>query len=91
MAISSWAGGKIVIMSSGMGARHPMLNKDRYAARFQDVVGALCEDLEFVQLGATSDPPIGTPWTSAVQRASGSQPVQCAAFCWHCRIPDAPR
>src|SRR5277367_5080893 len=58
MAVSSWAGGKIVIMSSGMGARHPMLNKDWYAARFQDVVGALCEDLEFIQLGSTSDPPI---------------------------------
>ena len=58
MAVSSWAGGKIVIMSSGMGARHPMLNKDWYAARFQDVVGALREDLEFVQLGSTSDPPI---------------------------------
>jgi hypothetical protein len=58
MAISSWAGGKIVIMSSGMGARHPMLNKDWYAARFQDVVSALFEDFEFVQLGSTSDPPI---------------------------------
>ena len=58
MAVSSWAGGKIVVMSSGMGARPPMLNKDWYAAQFQDVVSALSEDFEFVQLGSASDPPI---------------------------------
>jgi len=51
-----WARGQIVIQSSGMAARHPMLNKQWYQERFQNVVDALAGEVDFIQLGAASDP-----------------------------------
>jgi len=55
-ARENWASGLIVIQSSVMGAKHPMLNKEWDTKRFQRVVEALCEELEFIQLGAPVDP-----------------------------------
>jgi hypothetical protein len=51
----AWATGRIVIQSTGMAARHPMRNKEWYQDRFQGVVDALCDEVEFVQLGGASD------------------------------------
>jgi hypothetical protein len=53
---ATWAHNKIVIQSSGMAARHPMLNKQWYQERFQGVVDALAEEVDFIQLGSTADP-----------------------------------
>lgn len=50
------ASGRIVIQSSGMGARHPMLNKQWYPERFQAVVEALRREYAFIQLGSAGDP-----------------------------------
>ncbi len=55
-AEAAWASGMVVIQSSGMAARHPMQNKQWYPERFQDVVDALRGDVDFIQLGADSDP-----------------------------------
>ena len=55
-AESSWARGRVVIQSSGLAARHPMQNKQWYAERFQGVVDALKDEVDFVQLGSNSDP-----------------------------------
>jgi hypothetical protein len=52
----AWASGRIVIQSSGLGARYPMLNKQWYPERFQMVVDSLCDEFEFVQLGSEGDP-----------------------------------
>jgi hypothetical protein len=49
---------KIVIQSSGMSARDPMLNKQWYVGRFQSVVSGLPE-LEFIKVGSADDPPLG--------------------------------
>jgi hypothetical protein len=53
---AAWAAGRIAIQSSGMGARHPMQNKQWYEERFQEVVDGLCGEFEFIQLGSTTDP-----------------------------------
>ena len=55
-AAAAWADGQIVIQSSGMAARHPMLNKQWAQDRFQGVVDALAEEVSFIQLGAAADP-----------------------------------
>ena len=55
-SLAAWARGRIVIQSSGMAARHPMRNKEWYPDRVQDVVDALAGEVEFIQLGSTSDP-----------------------------------
>lgn len=55
-AAAAWAQGRIVIQSSGMGARYPMRNKQWYEERFQAVVDALKEEIEFIQLGSAVDP-----------------------------------
>ena len=52
---AAWARGRIVIQSSGMGARHPILNKQWYEARFQSVVDALVGEVEFFQVGSATD------------------------------------
>jgi ADP-heptose:LPS heptosyltransferase len=52
----AWASGRIVIQSSGLGARYPMLNKQWYPERFQAVVDSLCDEFDFVQLGSEGDP-----------------------------------
>jgi hypothetical protein len=55
-SFAAWAQGKIVIQSSGMAARHPMLNKQWYQERFQGVVDALAGEVDFIQLGSVTDP-----------------------------------
>jgi len=54
----AWASGRIVIQSGAMNARHPARNKQWYPERFQGVVNALCEEVEFIQLGSDDDPPL---------------------------------
>jgi hypothetical protein len=55
---AAWSSGQILIQSSGMGARHPMLNKQWYPDRFQMVVDQLKADFDFIQLGSIGDPPL---------------------------------
>lgn len=50
---------QIAIHSSGLGAAHPMRNKEWQADRFQAVVDAVSSDkIGFVQIGVASDPPL---------------------------------
>ncbi|HUC11949.1 MAG TPA: glycosyltransferase family 9 protein [Stellaceae bacterium] len=53
---AGWARGQIAIQSSGMAARHPIRNKQWPQERYQGVVDALKEEVEFIQLGSISDP-----------------------------------
>jgi ADP-heptose:LPS heptosyltransferase len=55
-AQESWARDHIVIQSSGIGANHPMLNKQWDPKRFQRVLDALCDEFDIVQLGLPADP-----------------------------------
>jgi hypothetical protein len=55
---AAWASSHIVIQSSGLAARHPMLNKQWLAERFQGVVDALAGELDIIQLGSSADPPL---------------------------------
>jgi hypothetical protein len=57
-SLAAWASGRIVIQSSGLAARHPMLNKQWHAERFQGVVDALVGGLSIIQLGSSEDPPL---------------------------------
>ena len=57
-AEGAWARGCIVLQSSGLGARHPNINKEWYPDRFQAVVEALRGQYEFIQIGSASDPPL---------------------------------
>jgi hypothetical protein len=50
-----WAHNCIAIQSSGMGARHPMRNKQWREERFQGVVDALRGEAEFIQIGLPGD------------------------------------
>ena len=49
---------QVVIQSSGLVAGTPMLNKQWFLDRFQAVVSASRTDFNFVQVGASSDPPL---------------------------------
>ena len=51
-----WAKNYIAIQSSGLAARHPMLNKQWFPERFQTVIDALRCEHEFIQLGSANDP-----------------------------------
>ncbi len=53
---ADWARGCIVVQSSGMAARHPIGNKQWPQQRFQGVIDALHDEIEFIQLGSPSDP-----------------------------------
>jgi len=55
-AFGAWARGHIVVQSSGLSARLPMLNKEWYLGRFQEVVDRLCNEFQVVQLGSAMDP-----------------------------------
>lgn len=55
-ADGQWAAGKIVIQSSGLGGKFQMKNKQWPAERFQAVVDALRDEIDFVQIGSASDP-----------------------------------
>lgn len=49
---------QVAIMSSGLGAKHPMRNKDWVPSRFAEVVKRLGDRVSFVQLGSLQDPPL---------------------------------
>jgi hypothetical protein len=55
-AFGAWARGHIVVQSSGLSARLPMLNKQWYPGRFQEVVDRLCDEFGFVQIGSALEP-----------------------------------
>lgn len=76
-AAAAWAGGRIVIQSSGMGARHPIRNKQWYEDRFQGVVDALRGEAEFIQLGAATDAPLPRPRICGEQPRSGRPQPSC--------------
>src|SRR5262249_40944014 len=57
-AYGAWARQHVVIQSSGLAARRPMLNKQWYPERFQSVVDLLRGEYKFVQLGSVMDPPL---------------------------------
>jgi Glycosyltransferase family 9 (heptosyltransferase) len=50
--------GSIIVQSSGINAKFPMLNKQWFPDRFQAVVDELYKEFEFVQLGSIADPPL---------------------------------
>jgi len=49
---------RLVIQSSVMAARFPILNKEWIPGRLQEVVDALSADAEIVQIGSAGDPPL---------------------------------
>jgi len=81
-ATAAWSRGQIVIQSSGLDARHPMLNKQWSVDRFQQVVDALSGEFEFVQIGSSADPPLG-----GVNNLAGATSIrQSAAILYHARL-----
>jgi hypothetical protein len=79
---SVWAGGMVAIQSSGLGGQWPMRNKQWFPERFQEVVNALKEKFEFVQLGAASDPAL-----DGVRDLRGQTKVrESAAVLANCRL-----
>jgi Glycosyltransferase family 9 (heptosyltransferase) len=79
---AAWARDRIVIQSSGMAARHPMRNKEWYPDRVQDVVDALAGEVEFIQLGSTSDPAL----LHAKDLRGGTSIRETAAILSHARL-----
>ncbi len=75
---ASWARGRIAIQTSGMGARHPMRNKQWYEERFQGVVDELGGRFEFIQLGLTIDPPLRN-----VEDLRGATSIRASAAILH--------
>jgi ADP-heptose:LPS heptosyltransferase len=49
---------QVAIQSTCLAARFPMVTKDWYPERFQEVVSRLTPEFQFVQLGLPSDPPL---------------------------------
>jgi hypothetical protein len=58
ISAAAWASGRIVIQSSGAGARNHMRLKDWFPERYQEVVDALRKEWQFVQIGSRKDPPL---------------------------------
>jgi hypothetical protein len=79
---ATWAQGKIVIQSSGLAARHPMLNKQWYQERFQAVVDGLAGEVDFIQLGSVTDPVLQN--TKDLRGATGIR--DAAAILHHARL-----
>jgi hypothetical protein len=79
-AAAAWAKGGIVIQSSGLDARHPMLNKQWAVERFQAVVDALAGEFQFIQIGSTADPPLkGAKNLAGVTTIRESAAILCNA------------
>ena len=88
---AAWAGGRIVIQSSGMAAIAPMRNKEWFAERFQGVIDALRDEYEFIQLGLEPEPAL-----EHVEDLRGCTSIRELAVILHSaairrngRIPDA--
>lgn len=81
-AAAAWASNRIVIQSSGMAARHPMLNKQWHAERFQSVVDALAGEVRFIQLGSPADPVLRQ--VDDLRGATGIR--EAAAILYHARL-----
>ncbi len=79
---AAWAAGRVVIQSSGLDARHPARNKQWYPERFQAVVDALHERLEFIQLGSLQDPPL----QGANDLRGATSIRESAAILYHARL-----
>jgi hypothetical protein len=79
---AKWAAGQLIIQSSGMGGRWTMQNKQWYADRFQGVVDALCNEIQFIQLGSPSDPAL-----HGVTELRGSTSIrEAAAILYNARM-----
>jgi hypothetical protein len=55
---AAWANNRIIIQSSGAGARNHMRLKDWFPERYQGVIDAFRKEWEFVQIGSRRDPPL---------------------------------
>jgi hypothetical protein len=81
-ASGAWAGRMIAIQSSGLAGIIPMLNKQWFLERFQQVVDQLKGDFKFVQLGSLGDPPLKN-----VQDLRGKTSIrETAAVLAHCAL-----
>lgn len=79
---AEWTKGHIIIQTSGKGARQPAQNKNWYPERFQEVVDALCSDVEFTQMGSSDDPPL-----RGVRDLRGATTIrEAAAILSHARL-----
>jgi hypothetical protein len=58
ISAAAWASGRIIIQSSGAGARNHMRLKDWFPERYQELVDTLRKEWEFVQIGSRKDPPL---------------------------------
>jgi len=81
-AQSAWARGCIAIQSSGLGGQWPMLNKQWFPARFQQVVDALKDRFRFIQLGSVTDPPLN----HVIDQRGKTSLRETAAILEHCRV-----
>lgn len=79
---SSWAGGHLVVQSSGMAGRLPMRNKQWYPERFQALVDRLRGEFDFIQLGSAMDPPLD----HARDLRGATSIRQAAAILHHARL-----
>jgi hypothetical protein len=78
----AWASGYIVIQSSGLAAKYPMLNKEWYSERFQSLVNSLGRQYEFIQIGSAADPAL-----SGARDLRGRTSIrQSAAILHHARL-----
>lgn len=78
----AWAHGMIAIQSSGLAGKIPILNKQWFPNRFQEVVNHLQGDFKFVQIGSKSDPPL-----SGVIDLRGKTKIrETAAVLANCRL-----
>jgi hypothetical protein len=77
-----WAKNSIVIQSGGLATIAPMLNKQWYPDRFQEVVDVFRNEYELVQLGGTADPAL-----EGVKDLRGATDIrQSAAILQHARL-----
>jgi hypothetical protein len=51
---------QVAMLSTGLKPHHPMLNKQWYVERFQEVAARLSRDVPVIQLGTLDDPPLGS-------------------------------
>lgn len=78
----AWAEGMVAIQSSGLAAAVPMLNKQWYPERFQEVVDRLGGRFKLVQVGSTYDPPL-----NGVMDLRGKTGIrETAALLKNCRL-----
>jgi hypothetical protein len=58
ISAGAWASGRIIVQSSGAGARNRTRLKEWFPERYQEVIEALRKEWQFVQIGSRKDPPL---------------------------------